>query len=130
MSLCVNIQENFSPRTKGHSESLNTVKWVHHMFTTLRLRERSTGELCNKVITIIIIMYFHSVDATKDNGRLGRLINHSRTAPNAITRVQEEGGLPHLFLFASKHIKKGEEVLFDYGDRSTEVVVDNPWLNS
>ena len=102
------------------------------MFITLHLRGRNTGELCNKnnIIIIIIIMYFYSIDATKDNGRLGRLVNHSRTAPNAITRVQEVDALPRLFLFASKHIKRGEEVLFDYGDRSAEVINNNPWLNS
>jgi SET domain-containing protein len=44
--------------------------------------------------------------------------------------VQEVDALPHLFLFASKHIKKGEEVLFDYGDRSAKVTDNNPWLNS
>lgn len=74
--------------------------------------------------------FFHSVDATKESGRVGRLINHSRSAPNAITRVQEVDAVPRLFLFASKEIKKGEEVLFDYGDRCAKVTYDNPWLNS
>ena len=76
------------------------------------------------------IITFPSIDATKENGKIGRLINHSRAAPNAITRVQELDTRPHLFLFASKYIKKGEEVLFDYGDRSANVTDNNPWLNS
>ena len=63
------------------------------------------------MVTTVRSTYFHSVDATKESGRFGCLINHSRSAPNAITRVQEVDAVPHLFLFASKDIKKGEDVL-------------------
>ena len=57
-------------------------------------------------------------------------MNHSRAAPNAVTKIHEINDQPHLFLFANKCIKKGEEVLFDYGERSKKVTDRNPWLNS
>ena len=37
-----------------------------------------------------------SVDATNEVGRLGRLVNHSRTEANVSTKVMELDGKPHL----------------------------------
>ena len=57
-------------------------------------------------------------------------INHCRTAPNLHTKVYDFKGLPHLVLHASRRIKKGEELLFDYGERSSTALSTNPWLIS
>ena len=35
---------------------------------------------------------------------------------------------PRLFLVARRHIDIGEELLYDYGDRSKETMEAHPWL--
>ena len=63
-----------------------------------------------------VCMYvFNSIDATKESGRLGRLVNHSKTYPNAA--VIEVDSVPRLYLFANQNIPKGAEILYDYGER-------------
>ena len=70
-----------------------------------------------------------SVDATKDNGRAGRLLNHSRTVSNVVTRLLEVDDRPCLCLMAARHIRPGEELLYDYGERSSDAVLSHPWLS-
>ena len=36
--------------------------------------------------------------------------------------------VPRLTLFASRDIKSGEEILYDYGERDREIRAANPWL--
>ncbi|XP_072520668.1 lysine methyltransferase 5Ab [Salminus brasiliensis] len=69
----------------------------------------------------------YCVDATKETGRLGRLINHSKNG-NCQTRLHDLNGVPHLILVASRDIKAEEELLYDYGDRSKEAIAAHPWL--
>ncbi|XP_072243072.1 lysine methyltransferase 5Ab [Leuresthes tenuis] len=69
----------------------------------------------------------YCVDATKETGRLGRLINHSKSG-NCQTRLHPIDGMPHLILVASKDIEAEEELLYDYGDRSKDSVSAHPWL--
>lgn len=69
----------------------------------------------------------YSVDATKETGRMGRLINHSKTG-NCQTKLHDINGVPHLILVASRDIHKGEELLYDYGDRSKASIAAHPWL--
>lgn len=76
----------------------------------------------------IIIYHSYSVDASRESGRLGRLINHSKTQCNASTKVVELKGTPYLCLFASRDISVVEEVLFDYGEMKRDVVDSLPWL--
>ena len=68
------------------------------------------------------------MDATKDNGRMGRLLNHSKTGSNLVTRLLEVDDRPCLCLMAAHHIQPGEELLYDYGERSSEVILSHPWL--
>ena len=68
------------------------------------------------------------VDATNDNGRLGRIINHSKTSANLKSEVFTHNEKPHLVFFAKSDIQKGQELLFDYGDRSKESIKKFPWL--
>ncbi|XP_046353691.2 N-lysine methyltransferase KMT5A-like [Haliotis rufescens] len=67
------------------------------------------------------------VDATAESGKLGRLINHSRNG-NCQPKVIEIKKLPYLTLVASREISEGEELLYDYGDRSKSSVESHPWL--
>lgn len=68
------------------------------------------------------------VDATKESPWKGRLINHSVLRPNLKTKVVEFDGVQHLILVANRPIAEGEELLYDYGDRSAETIAKNPWL--
>ncbi|KAJ7309759.1 hypothetical protein JRQ81_007825 [Phrynocephalus forsythii] len=69
----------------------------------------------------------YCVDATKETDRLGRLINHSKCG-NCQTKLHDINGVPHLILVASRDIKAGEELLYDYGDRSKASLEAHPWL--
>ena len=71
-----------------------------------------------------------SVDATINDGRKGRFINHSKTHPNIIPEIIEVDGKPHLCMMASRNIKVGEELEVDYGERDKAVIRDNPWLTN
>lgn len=71
--------------------------------------------------------YFCSIDATAETGRLGRLVNHSRNG-NLIPRSITIDNKPRLVLLAKDDIKIGEELLYDYGDRSKESLEHHPWL--
>ncbi|MCJ8742327.1 hypothetical protein PDJAM_G00080740 [Pangasius djambal] len=69
----------------------------------------------------------YCVDATKETDRLGRLINHSKNG-NCQTKLHDINGIPHLILVASRDIEEGEELLYDYGDRSKASIAAHPWL--
>ncbi|XP_056323271.1 N-lysine methyltransferase KMT5A-A [Danio aesculapii] len=69
----------------------------------------------------------YCVDATKESDRLGRLINHSKNG-NCQTKLHAIAGKPHLILVASRDIQEGEELLYDYGDRSKSSIEAHPWL--
>ena len=69
-----------------------------------------------------------SIDATAETGRFGRLVNHSRVSPNCITKVVMIKEVPRLILVAKQSIETGEEILYDYGDRSKESLKAHPWL--
>lgn len=70
------------------------------------------------------------VDATKPTDRYGRLINHSRKAPNCKTKVFEHNKVPHLIFIALRDIEPGEELLYDYGERDPKVIKANPWITT
>ncbi|XP_034048279.1 N-lysine methyltransferase KMT5A-A-like [Thalassophryne amazonica] len=71
----------------------------------------------------------YCVDATKETGRMGRLINHSKNG-NCQTKLHDISGIPHLILVASRDIDEGEELLYDYGDRSKASIAAHPWLKN
>lgn len=60
------------------------------------------------------------IDATKPDGRLGRLVNDSAT-PNCVVKKVVVHSLPYLCLVALKDITFGTEICYDYG------VKDLPW---
>ena len=72
----------------------------------------------------------YCIEATKDDGRLARLVNHSAMSPNCGTKVVWFDGKPRLILYAKKDISERGEVLFDYGERRKHVVEDFPWLTT
>ncbi|KAI4817450.1 hypothetical protein KUCAC02_010851 [Chaenocephalus aceratus] len=58
------------------------------------------------------------VDASKDDGTLGRLVNDDHISPNCEIKNIFSEGKPHLCLFAVTEISPGEEITYDYGDSS------------
>ena len=68
------------------------------------------------------------IDATEESLYMGRLVNHSRRNRNIIPKTIEVDGLPHLYFQAMRDIEEGEELLYDYGDRSKEALEHCPWL--
>ncbi|KAG9510520.1 ABC transporter G family member 23, partial [Fragariocoptes setiger] len=70
----------------------------------------------------------YCLDATKPSGRLGRLVNHSRKAPNCKLETYCIGDTPHLILIAIRDIVCDEEILYDYGERRKQAIKENPWL--
>lgn len=71
-----------------------------------------------------------SVDATKDNSKMGRMVNHSKKHPNTTTKVIEVDGMPKLILLALRDIRTNEELVYDYGERRADVIKAMPWLAS
>ena len=68
-----------------------------------------------------------SLDATNNNGRKGRLVNHSCT-PNCKTEIRTIDNVQRVVLVAKQNIGIGEEITYNYGDRSKEALKANPWL--
>ncbi|XP_045467257.1 N-lysine methyltransferase KMT5A [Harmonia axyridis] len=69
----------------------------------------------------------YCIDATPESDRLGRLVNHSRNG-NLMTKTVSVDGKPRLVLIAKEDIEIGQELLYDYGDRSRESLRYHPWL--
>ncbi|XP_053537259.1 histone-lysine N-methyltransferase NSD3 isoform X2 [Ictalurus punctatus] len=64
---------------------------------------------------------FWTIDAARDDGTLGRLVNDDHINPNCKMKRIIVKGKPHLCLFALRDITPGEEVTYNYGD------ADCPW---
>lgn len=102
-------------------------------------------EIYSKDTSIGCYMYYfqsggksHCIDATAESGRLGRLLNHSRTDPNCYTKVvwfrnemrRPKQEMPHLTIVARRDIQPGEELTYDYGDREKKSLKAHPWLKA
>ena len=70
----------------------------------------------------------HCIDATVDNGRLGRLINHSKLNANLTTRKLVINKVPRLFFVAKYDIQARAELLFPYGDNRPDILKQHDWL--
>lgn len=70
----------------------------------------------------------YCLDATEESQYMGRLVNHSRTSCNMVTKTVDVNGSPRLILIAKKDIDADTEVTYDYGDRSKEAMEHHPWL--
>jgi len=71
----------------------------------------------------------YCIDATQESGRYGRLLNHSCKIDNCkMKRVEYPEGTPRLILEAKRDISEGEELLYNYGDKSAKSLKVHPWL--
>lgn len=80
-----------------------------------------------EITKIWLVFSLYSIDATAETGKLGRLVNHSRIG-NLVTKIVTYKNRPHLVLIAKEDIKEGEELNYDYGDRTRESLINHPWL--
>ena len=61
------------------------------------------------------ILLFCSIDASREDDSLGRLVNDDHRHPNCKMKRIGINQNPHLCLFALNDIKEGEEITYDYG---------------
>lgn len=61
-----------------------------------------------------ITFYLSRIDACKEDGSLGRLVNDEEKNSNANVKKVVVDGHPHLCFFSKRLIKEGEEVTFAY----------------
>ena len=66
------------------------------------------------------------IDATVESGRLGRLLNHSRSAPNLMAYQLPEDR--KVITIAIKDIPAGTQLTWDYGEEDKEVLKELEWL--
>jgi len=64
---------------------------------------------------IINTISFLSIDASKDDGRMGRLINDSKNGNCKVKPIETSNGL-QVCIFALKDIPAGLELRYDYKD--------------
>lgn len=76
------------------------------------------------------IINVFSIDATEEDGRIGRLISHSKDNANVAVKLISSSHRPHLCMIAKTAISSGQELLYDYGDHSVSSIEAFPWLNS
>ncbi|KAF7645897.1 hypothetical protein LDENG_00196900, partial [Lucifuga dentata] len=55
------------------------------------------------------------IDASKEDGSLGRLVNDDHRHPNCKMKKVMVQGKPHLCLFAVENIQADSEITYDYG---------------
>ena len=59
-----------------------------------------------------------AIDATMEDGSIGRLINHSKKFQNVKPVVGDKNGMPFIYFLAVSDICKDDEILYDYDDNS------------
>ena len=131
--------ENIRQRAIFTERSFKTDEFVVEYAGVLRTgREGKTMEkLYGEDPSIGSFIYFfwscdksYCVDATLETPRIGRLINHCKKKPSLVSRLLIVDGIKRICFFAKRDIQPGEEVTFDYGDRSPISIKDNEWLRN
>ncbi|CAD5116581.1 DgyrCDS5459 [Dimorphilus gyrociliatus] len=110
------------------------VEYAGDLIDLSSAKDREKQYSCNTMVGCYMYYFEYQskrfcVDATIETGRFGRLVNHSRKKPNCKTKVIGINGTPRLILIASRNIRIGEEILYDYGDRSKASIEAYPWLS-
>lgn len=62
----------------------------------------------------LFLLSISSIDGSREDGSFGCLVNDKHRHPNCHMKKIELEGTPHLYLFALKDIKDGEEMTYDY----------------
>ena len=72
-------------------------------------------------------MCLDSTNSNDEKNGFGRLFNHSRRRPNVHPIKCVVKGNPRLSFFSIADIEPGQELLWDYGDRDPQHLVQFPW---
>jgi histone-lysine N-methyltransferase SETD8 len=67
------------------------------------------------------------MDSSEENGRFGRLINHSCKIFNLKPKVFAVGDCPRVVFVATRDVAADEELLFDYGERRGFALNSETW---
>jgi len=67
------------------------------------------------------------INGTHSSG-IGRLINHNRKNPILVPKIFIVDQIPRLVFLAKRSIAVGDELCYDYGERSNAAVASFPWL--
>ncbi|CAH0548989.1 unnamed protein product [Brassicogethes aeneus] len=118
--------------TKDFEKGDYVIEYAGELIDTLEAKKREEQYAQDQTTGCYMYYFKHNeqqycIDATAESGKLGRLVNHSRFG-NLATRTIMLGSKPRLVLIAKDDIKEGQEVLYDYGDRSKESLKHHPWL--
>lgn len=82
-------------------------------------------------IIFVHIYTYCRIDATVDDGRLGRLCNHAHyKEANAHAEYIEVDGKPAIILVATKKIKINDEIRYDYGETDQKTRSIFPFLSA
>ncbi|KAK3566434.1 hypothetical protein QTP86_032572 [Hemibagrus guttatus] len=71
---------------------------------------------CDCSQTMMSFISCFSVDAAREDGSLGRLVNDDHINPNSNMKIITVKGKPHLCLIATRSINPGEEITYNHGD--------------
>ncbi|KAM4725561.1 uncharacterized protein FYW61_013665 isoform 2-T3 [Anableps anableps] len=132
------LQEKFIDSVKGRGVFTNefiepstfVVEFRGSISTRQECSEKQTGDLLNNYVFDFSWKGTNwCIDASADDGSLGRLVNDDHRNPNCKVWKIDFEERPHLCLFALKKISPGEEITFDYGGslyswRSEETTAD------
>ena len=134
VSLSVSIQENLSQRWMHSKERKSTQRHQQQaaLCTILYTKRSDGGEFILDVEyqSVHLFILKCSLDATIDDGRAGRCINHSKTAPNLVPKlIETPDGKPHIIFIAAINISAKQEILYDYGERDPKIIHNHPWLS-
>ncbi|GAA6085043.1 inactive histone-lysine N-methyltransferase 2E-like [Tachysurus ichikawai] len=66
--------------------------------------------------TVFTPLWRWRVDAAREDGSLGRLVNDDHIIPISKMKIITVEGKPHLSLFATRGINPGEEITYNYGE--------------
>lgn len=72
-------------------------------------------------------LFHFSIDATQEDGSLGRLINHDIPG-NVYPKLVNEKNEPKIRFFARATINKGDQIFYDYGEKRPNILEKHPWL--
>ena len=119
--------------TKHFAKGQFVCEYAGEMISYALAKEREARYARDETIGCYMYFFEHKsksycIDATAETNRLGRLLNHSKLGGNCHTKLFEIGGKPHLILVASRDIRVGEELTYDYGDRNKLSLQSHPWL--
>ncbi|KAG5881468.1 hypothetical protein JTB14_000896 [Gonioctena quinquepunctata] len=116
--------------TKDYIKGDFVVEYSGHLIDIVEAKMREEKYAQDQTAGCYMYYFKHNgiqycIDATAENGKLGRLVNHSRNG-NLSTKTVVLDNKPRLVLIAKDSIRKGEEILYDYGDRSKESLKYHP----